>query len=168
MADVFYPIVFGRKDKRLAEERRRCLIKVVLSTFSFLFTERKATIAPPTDAIPPFDYATVIVTDNNVIYRFTKGRNEERVDLGSALEPGRWHELSLVIGILDGPEEVQRGSIQDFQTAARLLKTNFGAIEEAFSETHYPRLKKQLNEIYKRDRVIMRQHEIEINRRLYE
>jgi hypothetical protein len=170
LASVVYPAVFGRSDKRIAETRELQLAVTVKEVFAFLFIESDAKIVgrdPVLQFPPPFDYASICVVRRNLMFRFVRGREEEHVSLRRSDIGERWHELSLVLDLVDAPENVKRGSLQDFYTASRLLQSNLKVIEEAFSEVHYPEFRKKIDEIYARDRVILKQHETELNRRLY-
>jgi hypothetical protein len=170
LASVVYPVVFGRSDKRIAETRELQLAVTVKEVFSFLFIESDAKIVgrdPVLQFPPPFDYASICVARRNLMFRFVRGREEEHVSLRRSDTDERWHELSSVLDLVEAPENVKRGSVQDFYTASRLLQSNLKAIEEAFSEVHYPEFREKIDEIYTRDRIVLKQHETELNRRLY-
>lgn len=170
LASVIYPALFGRRDNRIAETRELKLATTVKKVFSFLFIDSDATIVGRDPALqfpPPFDYASICVTRSNLTFRSVRGREEEHVSLRRSDIDGRWHELSLVLDVVGAPENVRRGSVQDFYTASRLLQSNLKSIEEALSEAHYPEFREKIDEIYARDRVVLKQHETELNRRLY-
>jgi hypothetical protein len=171
VAGAAYRVFFAKSDLRMAIRLERKLASDVAKLFSFLFTERGGVLVGRDLTLrfpPPFDYATTVATDRKLEFRFTRGRDEEHVDIRPAPSVGRWHELSLVLSLLDPSEQVRRGSIQDFRQAAGLLRLHLRRVDEAFCSSGSQDFMRALDEEHERDRVIAKQIETEINRRLYE
>jgi hypothetical protein len=63
--------------------------------------------------------------------------------------------------------DVKRGSIASLSQAGDLMRQHIVALSKAHTEGEYPRMRRQLMEIYERDRIIRKQLETEINRRIY-
>ena len=165
-----YQALFAKADRQRAEKRELQLAASVRQIFSFLFVDNIARIVgrdPTLGFPPPFDLAYVFVVKGNIAYRFLRGRDEESVSLRLAGTDGRWSELSLVLSLVDAPEQVKVGSIDGFYAASRLLRSNLKAIEEAFSEAHYPELPEKLDDWYARHKIRLKALSTEINRELY-
>jgi hypothetical protein len=134
----------------------------------FLFSEMEGRIVPSEggEFPPPFDYAVVTVDISQIRVRFTTGRDHLAVQIAPKFSPNSWHELSTVLSVLE-VHGIQRGSISGLGHAGRLLQSHLAEIRDAFAEDRYPHLSAQLQEIYERDRIVTKQLETEINRRLY-
>ena len=101
------------------------------------------------------------------MFRFVRGREEEHVSLRGKDNDEPWHELSVILDLIDAPEQVKPGSIDDFYPASRLLRSNLEAIEQAFTEEHYPDLRTKLDDWYSRRQVRLKALSTELNRQLY-
>jgi len=163
-----YRLLFSRYDEKLAKEHEEKLAADIQNVLPFLFDEMGGRIVPNegVEFPPPFDYAVVTVDISPVRLRFTRGRDHLTVQVGPKVSPSNWHELSTALSVL-GVHGVQRGSISGLEQAGRLLRLYRSELTDAFSEDQYPRLRAQLEEIYERDRIVTKQLETEINRRLY-
>jgi hypothetical protein len=164
-----YSLLFGWYDKRLARAAQGELEQEVRERLSFLLSEHNAQIAPDKKIrrLADIDWPIVTATADGLMLRFRRWRGELQVAVASALAPNDWHELSLVLSLIDPTEKIQRGAIRDFTDVSRLLRPNMDRLKEAFSPERYAQLEKQLSEVRAFDRVVTRQWETEINRRLY-
>jgi hypothetical protein len=133
-----------------------------------LFNEYNGTIVPDgTIKYPrPFDYTSVVVSLEDMLFRFFRGRGELRVWVAPKIEPNDWEDLSLVLDAI-APESTPRHSIIFLEDAGRLLRGYMDLLRHALSPSQYPELKGRLDEIRKYERVVAKQWETEINRRLY-
>jgi hypothetical protein len=95
------------------------------------------------------------------------GREDEHVSLRGKDNHEPWHELSVILDLTDAPEHVKPGSIDNFYAASRLLRSNLGAIEQAFADENYPALKVKLDDWYSRRQVRLKALSTELNRQLY-
>jgi len=166
---MIYSFLFARADKRSAQTRERQLADEIHENLPFIFETYNAEIVPNGEDIsfpPPFDYAVITTAVGALLIRFIRGRGELEVQVALRNAPGNWHELSLVLNVIDIPQEVHRGATYSLPDVARFLKTYMHQIQEAFSDK-YPAVKQRLDEFYSRDRLIIRQWETEINRKLY-
>jgi hypothetical protein len=163
-----YRLLFSRADRRQAMKNQERLAGDIQDCVPFVFHELGGQIVPSPDAHfpPPFDYATVTVEASAFRLRFTRGREELIVQVAPRFSANSWHELSTVLSALD-PPGVKRGSIVSLFQVGDLLRQYVCEISKALSENEYSQLKVQLAEIYKHDRIITKQLENEINRRLY-
>lgn len=116
---------------------------------------------------PPFDYGIVTLDVSKVLLRFTSGREHLAVQVAPKSFPNNFHEVSTVLTTLGVPG-VERGSVSCLSDASRVLRQHMGEIQRAFTPEEYPGLKARLHEVYARDRVVVKQLETELNRRLYD
>jgi hypothetical protein len=162
-----YKLLFSGRDKRLAKDQEQKLATDIRMYLPFLFSEMAGRVVPNRDVEfpPPFDYAIVTVDVSCALLRFTRGRDHLAVQVASKAFPDRWHELSIVLTVLEVPG-IQRGSITELSQAGRLIRSNMNEIAKALSEIEYPRLRKQLDEVYAHDQAVRKQLETELNRAL--
>jgi hypothetical protein len=165
----FYSLLFSGLDRRLALKHQQQLQSDVLAFIPSLASRPGMRILmseigkPP----PPFDYAEVTIAVPPMQFHFVRGRGGFDAYIGRDCADKNWHELSLVLSILDFLPEMSRGSITDPSDVERALQLYWDQLSASFSDEQYSELKKQLAGIYAHDRVITKQWETEINRRLY-
>jgi len=164
-----YKLLFSGFDRRLALKHQQQLEQGIWRFVPFLFARDGARIVSKQieRVPPPFDYADVDVISPPLKFHFVRGRGEFDAYVTRSPAESSGHELSLVLSMLDLRPEVRRGSISDLSDVNRLLREYWEPLGEAFSDARYLELRKQLEGVYARDRVIAKQWEIEINRRLY-
>jgi len=169
VARPLYRLLFLRSDERLAREAEQELAADVHTYLPFLFSELNGRIVPNqgVEFPPPFDYAVVTMDVSQVLLRFTRGRDHLAVQVAPKSYPDNFHEVSTVLTTLAVPG-IQRGSVSCVSDAGRVLRQHMEEIERAFTSEEYPRLSAQLQEVYARDRVAVKQLETELNRRLYD
>jgi hypothetical protein len=154
-------------DPLIASSDNRRLEKDVRALLPFLFTERRGRVAPPRKGSfsPGFDYAFVTVRVGGLLIRFCRGRGEVDVRVASAEAPNDWHELSLLLSVLDNRSELERWGISDLRDAARTLETNLDRLGLVFAAGYSEELKQRLAEAYRTDKIAMRGAEWNINKR---
>jgi hypothetical protein len=169
VAKPLYRFLFSRSDERLAREAEQQLAADVHTYLPFLFSELNGRIVPNqvVDFPPPFDYAIVTMDVSQVLLRFTRGRDHLAVQVAPKSYPNNFHEVSTVLTALEVPG-IQRGLVSCLLDAGRVLRQHMGEIQRAFTPEEYRRLGAQLQEVYARDRVAVKQLETELNRRLYD
>jgi hypothetical protein len=163
-------LAFGWLDRILAAKHEKRLADEVRLKMRFLFTQHGGRIVANEGVrFPPaFDYAFVTVDVNNLLLRFSRGRGEIGAHAAPAFAPSDWHELSLVLSVVCGDEELSRTEFQDLWEVSRKLQPQLKAIEERFSADQFPELKRQLeNDVYRRDRIAIREAEARINSWVY-
>jgi hypothetical protein len=167
-ARVIYRLLFAEDDRKRATKSQEDLAEDIQTSIPFLFRELEGQIVPNEGECfpPPFDYAVVTVEVPPFRLKFTRGRGGLAVQAAPRFSPRGWHELSAVLFALDVPG-VKRGSIAGLTQAGDLMRQHIVALSKAHTEGEYPQLKRQLMEIYERDRIITKQLEAEINRRIY-
>lgn len=168
-AKGLYWLLFGWwLDKYQGRRGEKQLLQDVENALPFLFAEYNGRVVPNEGVqFPePFDCATITVALENLLFRFVRGQGELGVNIAPAGAPHDWHELSLVLAAVNGVEELERRPIVDLWRAAALLQPNISRLIQVFASRDYDRVKRQLAEVYKRDRAAMREWEAEINARL--
>jgi len=168
LVDLVYFLFFSRAAKRRAQSREKLLSDQIRRKLHFLFESYDAEVVSNGKDIifpPPFDYAIVTLSVGTVRIRFLHGRGELDVELAARDAPETWHELSLVLSLIDVPEQVIRGTYS-LDDVARLLETYIHEILEQLSDEHSV-LKQRLDEAHRREELITRQWQTEINRKLY-
>ena len=168
IAKPLYRLLFSRSDESLARKAEHELAADVHTYLPFLFNEMDGRVIPNQgiEFPPPFDYAIVTMDVSQILLRFTRGRDHLAVQVAPKSSPNNFHEVSTVLTTLGVPG-IQRGSISCLPDANRVLRQNMEVIAPAFTPEQYPQLKTQLDEVYARDRVVVKQLETELNRGLY-
>lgn len=164
-----YTVIWGRADKRLALKQQERLATEIQEQLFFLFKDYGARIVPNIGIRfpPPFDYAVVTLEVGELLFRFVRGRGEIDVQVKSKSAAKEWHDISLVIGALDNPDEMQHRTFVGLVDVAAVLKQNMSRINDAFCGPKYLELQQRLADFNKFARVVTKQLETEINRRLY-
>jgi len=93
--------------------------------------------------ILPFDYASVKLSRNNVLFTITRGRGELNVSVAPRHIPTESHELGYVIAALESHLRVQE-SVNDWESIERLLRPRLAILNAAFSEHEYSHLREKL------------------------
>jgi hypothetical protein len=165
-----YAVSFGLINKHFAKKAERRLADDLQLAVKFLFVTYHARIVPNHGLRfpPPNDYAVVTIAVENLLIRFFRGLGELGVNVAPDSNPSDWHDLSLVLGVIDGSGPLHRGKFRDVWQAATALQNSFPKLIEVFSVERFPELKHRLElEFYVYERLSNRQWEIETNARLY-
>ena len=162
-----YSLLFGWYGKRLAREAQHRLEAEVQEYLSFLFREYDAHIIPEPEArhVSDGDWPLVVLSVDGMLLHLLRWRGELNIGVAPIHAPNDWDDLMLVLSILD--ESVKRNACGDLFHLAQLLKPRMALLSQALSEPGYAALKERLSEAHEYDRVVTRQWENEINRRLY-
>jgi hypothetical protein len=162
-----YNLLFGWwLDKSLARRRQTRLDQDIHDSLRFLFDQHRGCRVPNEGVpFPPgFDYAFVTVAVDNLLLRFCRGRGELDVRVASKNAPDDWHELCLLLNLIEKNEDLQRWGIVDLWQAARLLEPKMDGLKRAFAADPDRDLKQRLADVYASDRIAMREAEWEINK----
>lgn len=155
-------------DRYFAHRERERLERDIRGALPFLFDEYQGTIVPtPNVPFPPgFDYAFVTVETGSLRIRFSRGRNELDVGIGSKDRQEDIYSLLLVLSLLDGIEEPNRGTVVDLQQVSSLLEATLPRLEDSLGGDTDLRLLERLKEVEANDRIAIRQAEWEIKKHL--
>jgi hypothetical protein len=153
-------------DPKMVRKLHEDLVHDVQIWLGFLFTDYGARIIPNVEEPPPlFDYALVTLSVGELAFRIFRGRETVRLSVAAPPSTSDFHEFSTVLSAMDSG--VDRQGFNHLIDVERVLKPHMKDLIEAFSPRRYPQIKDRLKEIYNRDRMITKQLETEINRRLY-
>jgi len=94
--------------------------------------------------ILPFDFATVRVAVKNVLFCFTRGRDELSVLVPPCHAPGESHLLAVVIAGLESRDGAWPESMNSFPRIAAVLLPRLDALNQAFAKDQYAEFKKKL------------------------
>jgi len=117
--------------------------------------------------ILPFDYAMVRIIFGNIVFCFTRGRDELNVSLSPRHAPNDTHLLSVVIAVLDSKDVTEQREVCYLSELAELLRPRLDALNHAFSEQSYPDFQKRFASEKQTLRTLTREAEWELNKRLY-
>jgi hypothetical protein len=114
----------------------------------------------------PFDYAETYVRAGNLLFCFSRGRGEINVSVAPSHAPRDSYQLAIVIAALDCKGIVEITMPTELADLNGLIQSRFDGINDAFSEAQFLEFKKRVSEVKENVRVLTRQAEWELNRRL--
>jgi hypothetical protein len=168
LAGKVYTVLFGRWELRSSIEAEAQLAREIRRDVPFLFHEYAGRIIPdPTVKHPqPFDFASVVVATDELLFRFFQGRGELGIWVTAPRAPTDWNNIFQVFAALDedfaGPKWILFWS-----DVTRLLRPRMEKLKEAFAEENYAALEQRLSKLRAHEKAVIRECEIELNRRLY-
>jgi len=130
-------------DPWLQRKANQSLIDDVRANLPFLFPNGSV-VEHPQIRVLPFDYASVEISWENVLFSFTRGREETNVLVASRHAPNIAYELGPVIAALEDKRYSDRHAISDLHNTANLLQPHLQALNAAFSEHEFPTFKPKL------------------------
>ena len=162
-----YDLLFGWLDRRLARKDEEKLARDVRDALPFLFDSQQGCIVPNqgVEFQPGFDYAFVTVAVDDILIRFCRGRGELDVRVASKDAPTDWHELSLLLSLLQEEKDLWRWGIADVWHAGRLLEPHIKFLKRAFVGEPGKDLEQRLADIFADDQIAIKQAEWGINQR---
>ena len=141
---TIYRTMFGWwLDPRLQRKANQSLIEDVRVNLPFLFP-KGSVVEHPRIRVLPFDYASVEIGWENLLFSFTRGRDETNVVVAPRHAPNMSYELGPVIAAIKGTRYSDRYAINDLRDAANLLQPHLQALNTAFSEHDFPTSKQKL------------------------
>jgi hypothetical protein len=130
-------------DPWLQRKANQSLVEDVRANLPFLFP-KGSVVQPPRIRVLPFDYASVEIGWENLLFSFTRGREETNVVVAPTHAPNMSYELGPVIAALEDRRYSDRYAISDLRDAANLLQPHLQALNTAFSERDFPTIKQKL------------------------
>jgi hypothetical protein len=163
-----YDLLFGRLDRRLARKYEAKLAEEIHDALPFLFNVHRGRVVPNHGVpFPPgFDYAFVTVAVDDILVRFCRGRGDLDIRVAPKETPNEWHEVSLLLNLIENQDHLERSGVLDLRDASRLMEPHMDQLKEAFVERPGNDLRQRLAEVHADDRVKMRELEWETNKRL--
>ncbi len=165
---IFKPLLLPRAI-RSSTARENQLALEIQQYLAFLFDEHHGRIVRDESVQHPrpFDYASVIVAADDLLFRFFRGRGELRVQVASTHAPEDWGELPLILVWLGWREQLGPRSFISFEDVADVLRPRMHSVREAYSAERYAEIRTMLSEVRDQEKAAARQLSAEINRRLY-
>jgi hypothetical protein len=160
-------ILFGFLDKLIARRNEDRLRQDIRTAAAFLFEKYHGLVVPNEGVpFPPgFDYAFVTVAVNNILIRFCRGRGELDVRLASKNSACDWHDLALLVNLIDPKVDRQRTYFSDLREVSSLLQPNIDRLRQTLGENQDQEFTQQLKVARLTDQAAAREAEWEINKR---
>jgi hypothetical protein len=146
-----FPSLLGWDNKRLATKQYQRLTQEVHEKLQFLFTDGRGKIVPNESVpFPPaFDYAFVTLVTPALRLRIAHGRGELGICVAPPDIPDDWHELSMVLLVMNTPERVgPRPKYVFLDDIAQLLRMQMNLLSEALSEIGWRMVTERLTRLY--------------------
>ena len=141
---AIYRVMFGWwLDPWLQGKANQSLVEDVRGKLPFLFPNGTV-VEHPQIRVLPFDYASVEVSWENLLFSFTRGREESNVLVAPRHAPNMSYELGAAIAALEDRRNSDCYAINDLHDAASLLQPHLQALNAAFSEHDFPTIKQKL------------------------
>jgi hypothetical protein len=116
--------------------------------------------------VHPFDYASVQINYENICFFVTRGQGQVNVLLSPRHALRDTHELSIVIAALDSSDVREQKPVNYLSEVGDLLRPRLDALNEAFSELRYAEFRKKLDAERETVRLLTRQAEWALNKRI--
>jgi hypothetical protein len=152
-------------DPWLQRKANRALWEDVQTSLYFM-TEHGKLIKDKSTQILPFDYASVRVAYENLIFIFTRGRDELNISLASRHAPDETFRFSVVVAALDSTGVEEQRTPHSLSALASSLRSRLGALNDAFSDRNYPEFRKKLSHAKDEVRAAIKTAEWELNGKL--
>ena len=141
---TLYRVIFGWWLDPLSQQKQNWALRDdVRANLAFLASEGEFLNSQPV-AILPFDYASVKLSRENVLFTITRGRGELNVSVSPRHIPAETHELGRVIAALECRHLSEKDLVNDWGGIERLLRPRLTDLNRAFSEREYLHLKERL------------------------
>jgi len=165
-----YKLLFGWLERRHALRSQERFSAEIRLSLPFLFTEANGKIIPNIGVpFPPaFDYAFVTMCLDGFLLRFARGRGELDVYVAPVFASDDWHDLSLILSVIENAASISRGCFRDLSDLNQILRPHWQEIRHFLSPERFDAIKSLLaNEVYIPEKNRTREWEAEINWRLY-
>jgi hypothetical protein len=130
-------------DPWLQRRANRALLDDVRENFNFVVADGQIA-NPQRTAVLPFDYASVAIIHKNVVFCFTRGRGDLSVSVAPSSAPKDSYEIGRTMACIDGKRLSEDYLVNDFESAAKLLRPRMEALNSAFSEQNYPTIRQRI------------------------
>jgi len=144
LVNMIYRTFFGWwLDPWLQRKANQSLSEDLRANLPFLFS-KGSVVEHPRVRVLPFDYASVEIGWENLLFSFTRGREDTNVVVAPCHAPNVSYELGLVIAAIEDRRYSDSYAINDLRDAANLLQPHLQALNAAFSERDFPTIKEKL------------------------
>jgi hypothetical protein len=160
-------VLFVRRQLQWSIQADAQLARAIRRDVPFLFEEYAGKIVSDSSAQHPRPYQSAIVATDELLFRFVQGHGDLSLYVTSCRAPTDWNDIYLVLVALDEENRPPSRWILSWSDVTRLLRPHIDRLREAFSEQEYPATRERLSRLRARERAVIREQEIELNRRLY-
>lgn len=169
LAKGLYKPLFGNLDLRMSRKNEKDLMRDIRAELGFFFEKHRGQLTQDESVKhpQPFDYAYAIVSTDEMVFRFFRGRGELRVWLAPKSAPRDWAELNLLIAVVNPDEKSPWTPFSSLRDAAEILKAEYDHLAQALAQNQITSTRRRLVDLNDYERAVIRQYETEINRRLY-
>jgi hypothetical protein len=141
---IVYHITVGWwLDPWLQYSANRALWDDVQANLYFLASQWELVNSRPVKVLP-FDYASVNILWENVLFIITRGRGDVSVSVAPRHAMRELYQLGPVIAALEHRHLSERDSFHDLGGAATLLRPRLRVLNTAFSEQEYLHIRERL------------------------
>lgn len=140
---VYWIILGWWLNPRLQRKANQSLATDVRENLPFLFPKGRV-VEQPRIRVLPFDYASVEVAWENLLFSFTRGREQVNVLVAPSYAPKMSYELGPTIAALENRHYSERDLVNDLRGAANVLRPHLEALNAAFSGQSFPTIKQKL------------------------
>jgi hypothetical protein len=141
---TIYRVAFGWwLDPWLQRKQNQSLLDDIERNLHFLFSKGHV-VQHPQIRVLPFDYASVEISWENLLFSFTRGREEVSVLVAPRHAPNLSYELGPLVAAVENKQYSERDGIASLIYAADLLRPRLVFLNAAFSEQEFPRTREKL------------------------
>jgi hypothetical protein len=130
-------------DPWLQRRASRELLDDIHANLHFLVSAGQ-TVSSRRTAVLPFDYASVQIIYENILFCFTRGQGQLNVSVSPRHLPAESYEFGRVVAALDSRRLAAGDLVNHLGGVASLLRSHLIALNDAFSEREYPGLRGRL------------------------
>ena len=130
-------------DPWLRRKDNRALLDDITANLYFLVSEPQADV-PRSIGVRKSEWPTVEIPWGNLLFTVVRWRGDTNVSVAPRHAPCESYELGPVIAALEGRHFSERDVVNDLVDAASLLRPRLQALNAAFSEQEFPRIKGRL------------------------
>ena len=130
-------------DPWLRRKANRALLDDITANLYFLVSEPQAS-APRSIGVLQSESPTVQISWGNLLFTVVRWRDETNVSVAPRHAPRESYEIGPLIAALESRHFSERDAVNDLADAANLLRPRLQALNDAFSEQEFPRIKGRL------------------------
>ena len=130
-------------DPWLRRKANRALLDDITANLYFLVSEPQAS-APRSIGVLQSEWPTVKIPWGNLLFTVVRWRDETNVSVAPRHAPRESYEIGPLIAALESRHFSERDAVNDLADAANLLRPRLQALNDAFSEQEFPRIKGRL------------------------
>jgi hypothetical protein len=130
-------------DPWLRRKDNRALLDDITANLYFLVSGPRASV-PRGLGVLQSEWPTVEIPWGNLLFTIVRWRDEAHVSVAPRHAPGESHEIGPVVAALENRHLSERDMVNDLAGAANLLRSRLQALNAAFSEREFHRIKDRL------------------------